>query len=67
MDRQPLRDWVIRFNDQGPDGLINIPSPGLRTLTAIGPGRSAIDAIRTARSGAGKLRICRAGAAFLAT
>jgi transposase len=28
MDRQTLRDWVIRFNDQGPDGLINIPSPG---------------------------------------
>jgi len=23
-----LRDWVIRFNEQGPDGLINIPSPG---------------------------------------
>ena len=22
------RDWVIRFNEQGPDGLINIPSPG---------------------------------------
>ena len=30
MDRQTLRDWVIRFNDQGPDGLINIPSPGGR-------------------------------------
>src|SRR5215468_5653192 len=28
MDRQTLRDWVIRFNDQGPDGLINIASPG---------------------------------------
>src|SRR3979411_503686 len=27
MDRQTLRDWVIRFNEQGPDGLINIPSP----------------------------------------
>ena len=24
-----LRDWVIRFNEQGPDGLINIPSPGV--------------------------------------
>ena len=23
MDRQTLRDWVIRFNEQGPDGLIN--------------------------------------------
>src|SRR3974377_1469378 len=28
MDRQTLRDWVIRFNDQGADGLVNIPSPG---------------------------------------
>jgi putative transposase len=28
MDRQTLRDWVIRFNERGPDGLINIPSPG---------------------------------------
>lgn len=29
MDRQTLRDWVIRFNEQGPDGLTNIPSPGV--------------------------------------
>ena len=29
MDRQTLRDWVIRFNAQGPVGLINIPSPGV--------------------------------------
>src|SRR5262245_21498164 len=29
MDRQTLRDWVIRFNEQGVDGLINIPSPGV--------------------------------------
>src|SRR6202158_2430319 len=28
MDRQTLRDWVIRFNEQGPEGLVNIPSPG---------------------------------------
>jgi transposase len=28
MDRQTLRDWVIRFNEKGPEGLINIPSPG---------------------------------------
>src|ERR1700720_1353644 len=31
MDRQTLRDWVIRFNQQGPDGLVNIPSPGAPT------------------------------------
>jgi transposase len=28
MDRQTLRDWVIRFNALGPDGLISITSPG---------------------------------------
>src|SRR5271168_4588058 len=28
MDRQTLRDWVVRFNEQGPDGLINVPAPG---------------------------------------
>lgn len=30
MDRQTLRDWVHRFNAQGPDGLINIKPPGRR-------------------------------------
>jgi transposase len=29
MDRQTLRDWVIRFNEKGPEGLVNIPSPGV--------------------------------------
>ena len=29
MDRQTLRDWVIRYNEKGADGLINIPSPGM--------------------------------------
>ena len=28
MERQTLRDWVIRFNDTGPEGLSNKPSPG---------------------------------------
>src|SRR5438552_13035484 len=28
MDRQTLRDWVHRFNEQGPAGLINIKPPG---------------------------------------
>jgi len=28
MDRQTLRDWVLRFNERGPDGLINVKSPG---------------------------------------
>src|SRR5260221_14321657 len=29
MDRQTLRAWVIRFNEQGAAGLINIPAPGM--------------------------------------
>jgi transposase len=28
MDRQTLRDWVHRFNEQGPEGLINARPPG---------------------------------------
>jgi transposase len=31
MDRQTLRDWVHRFNAQGPDGLVNIRPPGRRS------------------------------------
>ena len=29
MDRQTLRDWVHRFNDQGPDGLCDIHAGGV--------------------------------------
>src|SRR4029077_4371138 len=29
MDRQALRGGVIRFNEQGPDDLINVPAPGV--------------------------------------
>ena len=28
MDRQTLRDWVHRFNTEGPDGLVNRKPPG---------------------------------------
>ena len=28
MDRQTLRDWVIRFNESGPAGLVDRKSPG---------------------------------------
>jgi transposase len=28
MDRQMLRDWVHRFNEGGPEGLINHRAPG---------------------------------------
>lgn len=49
MDRQTLRDWVHRFNDMGPDGLLNHKSSGrksrlsndqleeLDTIVAAGP------------------------------
>ena len=44
MDRQTLRDWVHRFNDEGPDGLLDRPRSGrglrlsaaqMRTLSEI--------------------------------
>ena len=28
MDRQTLRDWVHRFNEQGPEGLLDLKAPG---------------------------------------
>jgi putative transposase len=28
MERQTLRDWVIRFNARGPESLVNQPAPG---------------------------------------
>jgi len=31
MDRQTLRDWVLRFNDKGPDGLLNHKSSGRKS------------------------------------
>lgn len=36
MDRQTLRDWVIRFNEHGPDGLTNIASPGVPPKLGVG-------------------------------
>jgi transposase len=32
MDRQTLRDWVHRFNEAGPEGLINRKGPRRRRL-----------------------------------
>ena len=35
MDRQTLRDWVHRFNEEGPEGLVDRKAPGAeRRLTA---------------------------------
>lgn len=35
MDRQTLRDWVHRFNEEGPEGVVDRPLPGAQVkLTA---------------------------------
>ena len=61
MDRQTLRNWVHRFNEQGPDGLRDIRSKGhpprltktqLSELAAIvetGPDRAAHGVVRWRR------------------
>jgi transposase len=36
MDRQTLRDWVHRFNELGPDGLIDLKPPGQRRKLSAG-------------------------------
>jgi transposase len=42
MDRQTLRDWVVRFNADGPEGLINRTAPGnARRLTKAQEGELA--------------------------
>ena len=58
MDRQTLRDWVNRFNERGPDGLINARSPGrpsklsaeqkeeLRQLVEAGPDQQIHGVVR---------------------
>jgi transposase len=35
MDRQTLRDWVHRFNDHGPTGLINVKPVGRRPKLSV--------------------------------
>jgi Winged helix-turn helix len=54
MDRQTLRDWVIRFNEQGPDGLINDQCPRARCAGEAqqgAPGISGADRGRRADPG----------------
>ena len=34
MDRQTLRDWVHRFNNQGPDGLCDVHAGGVEPRLA---------------------------------
>jgi transposase len=43
MDRQTLRDWVVRFNSHGPDGLIDRTAPGaVRRLVEAGPAAAGL-------------------------
>jgi transposase len=44
MDRQTLRDWIIRYNASGPDGLMNRPSPG-RPLKLTEAGHRELEAL----------------------
>lgn len=58
MDRQTLRDWVHRYNEAGPDGLVSRTAPGpvpklsdeqmnaLRALVLAGPDPSVHHVIR---------------------
>ncbi len=58
MERQTLRDWVHRFNDSGPEGLIDRKAPGkllklnseqkarLATVVEEGPTPSVHDVVR---------------------
>ncbi len=58
MDRQTLRDWVIRFNEAGPDGLTDRKAPGrerrlngaqmqeLEAIVEAGPDRQAGSLVR---------------------
>jgi hypothetical protein len=39
--RQIVRDWVVRFNAQGPNGLIDRKAPGQARLAPFGAERSA--------------------------
>ncbi len=65
MDRQTLRDWVHRFNESGPEGLINLKGAGrprllsdeqmkeLARVVETGPGDRWCRTVATSRSGPG--------------
>lgn len=47
MDRQTLRDWVHRFNEEGPDGLVNRPSPGRKAWLSADQLRELAEIVET--------------------
>ena len=51
MDRQTLRDWVHRFNEGGPEGLINHRAPGAAAKLSAAQ-KAQLAALAGLRSGA---------------
>jgi transposase len=47
MDRQTLRDWVHRFNREGPEGLVNRPPPGRRSWLSADQLRELAEVVET--------------------
>ena len=47
MDRQTLRDWVHRFNEDGPDGLLNRPPPGRKSWLSADQMRALAQIVET--------------------
>lgn len=47
MDRQTLRDWVHRFNEEGPDGLLNRPPPGRQSWLSADQMRALAEIVET--------------------
>ena len=68
MDRQSLRDWVHRYNEQGIDGLSNLPQRGgaspklsVAEKTISRPGSNKVRILRKMASYAGGYAICVTG------
>jgi transposase len=51
MDRQTLRDWVHRFNAEGPDGLRDRPRPGMRRRLSDAQMRELAEIVETGPTG----------------
>ena len=50
VDLQTVRDWVLRFNAQGPDGLLDGKAPGPRPVLGPEHKRALAEVIEQARS-----------------
>jgi len=59
MDRQTLRDWVHRFNAEGPDGLINRPPPGAAPRLSPEQARTLAELVEGGPEAAGLVGVAR--------